>query len=269
MGEHPKCEALIATYGYEGYGRFLRLNELIGRADGCRLDLRRRVFFNQIAGKLRMKPDELREFLAFLADPDECGLVHNDGDILWTDRTHDDLERARATRRAGRERQKRLRNAEQDASNGEEPQSSTEVTRDEVTQHSTAQHSTEQAAAGAGFQPWLQEWARTNPRIRNAPAFVRKVLAEPGRYPDLLEQFEEEQPARASPPPSKPPPPERCDVCGSTTLRETTGVCECRDCGRHFEIEGDVWVADPETGKRPAPDVVEDFEDDCGLREAQ
>lgn len=121
------------------------------------------------------------------------------------------------------------------------------------------------AAAGAEFHAWLKTWAASNPKLRNAPAFVRKVLADPAGYPDLLELYQEHL-GRASPSPPTPPPPETCDTCGSTEFRETTGVRECRVCGRHFELADGEWRADPDTG-RPPPSAFEDdpqtdFEDD-------
>lgn len=251
MGSHPKCQALIAAYGYEGYGRFHRLNELIGRSEGCRLDLRRKVYFNQTAGELRMTPAEFREFIAFLADPDECGLLHNDGDILWTTRVQDALISVRKTRADGRERQQKARqkteNSEPEEDNAAQAESNALPQRDEGTEHIRAEQT--RKAAAAGFQGWLEETIPRRQGIHNPDAFIKAVLKNPTGYPDLLEEFHaQKQPAPAQPPP---PAPRRCDSCGSTSIRQAVAVAECVRCGRHWELSSGVWIPDPETGRAP------------------
>lgn len=236
MGEHPKCEALIAAYGFEGYGRFQRLNELIGRADGCRLDLGRKLYFNQVAGKLRMSPDELRVFINFLADPDECGLLRCEGDVLWTDRTQEALEKTRKTREDGRDRQRRRRSTEQPPDNDEQPESNAEVTRDEGTEQSRAEQTRNAAAADSEFHAWLKRWAEHNPKIRNAPAFVRKALQDPGEISDLIDEYLEEIANRP------PPAPEVCPKCGSTDLDVGPGLVECLSCGHGQVLSRGKWV---------------------------
>ena len=86
---HPKHKALRARYGWEGYGRFWALNEIIARADGCRLDLRRPVIRASFATELGLSDAEMDDFLAFLGDPDLCGLIHYEDGVVTTDRTQE------------------------------------------------------------------------------------------------------------------------------------------------------------------------------------
>jgi hypothetical protein len=237
MGSHPKCKALIAAYGFEGYGRFQRLNELIGNSDGCRLDLTRKVYFNETAGDLRMTPLEFREFIEFLCDEEECGLVHNSGDILWTDRTQDSLEKTRATRQSGRERQNRRRNAELSRGNAEHPGSNGAVTRDDVTEQSRLDKNSSLAADPA-FRPWAKKWAQERDSIDKPAKFVMAVLANPGhqRYAEVFDAYR----AAHSPPPD---PPEKCNTCGSTEIeRDESGAFGCPICGAAFGMVRGRWV---------------------------
>jgi len=73
---------------------------MIGRADGCRLDLSKPFIRCSIAEKLGMTLTEFDELIAFLADPGLCDLLHNDDGILWTDRTEEELKVAVKAREA-------------------------------------------------------------------------------------------------------------------------------------------------------------------------
>jgi hypothetical protein len=90
--ESPKFVALRARFGWPAEGRFWALNGMIGRADGCRLDLSKPFIRCSIAEKLGMTMSDFDEFVAFLADPKLCDLLQNDDGILWTDRTKEELE---------------------------------------------------------------------------------------------------------------------------------------------------------------------------------
>lgn len=113
------------------------------------------------------------------------------------------------------------------------------------------------AAASAQFHVWLKTWAAENPKIRNASAFVRKVLKEPLAYPDIVEQFEAAI-ARASP---RPDPPGTCDVCGSSEIDVDGATAECQACRRMWAYASGTWKPMTGTGKVPVPAVGEDFED--------
>jgi hypothetical protein len=95
---HPKMEALRARFGWQGYGQFWALNEMIAAAPGARLDISRKLNLEATAGKLGMTTDSFHAFLAFLADP-EYDLVNLDeAGILTTDRTQEDYKRIEAGR---------------------------------------------------------------------------------------------------------------------------------------------------------------------------
>lgn len=98
LGETEGAIALIAAYGWAGYGRFNRLRELIGNAPNCRLDLTRKLTLNTIAGKLGMSPDEFQELIGFLTDPDECGLLIDEGGVIFRNEILDDLRRVMKSR---------------------------------------------------------------------------------------------------------------------------------------------------------------------------
>lgn len=100
---HPKLGALRARYGWEGYGRFWALNEMIAAAEECRLDLSRPLIRSSTASRLGLSLDEFEAFLAFLSDPDQCGLVNMLDGVLSTDRTQEDYARVKANREKARE----------------------------------------------------------------------------------------------------------------------------------------------------------------------
>lgn len=116
--DHPKHQALIAVYGFEGYGRFWILNEFIGKAARCMLDISKKRNKATIANKLHMSLSEFDEFIEFLADDEECGLIKIQDGIVWTERTQEDLERVMHTRK----RQADYRSKTNGDSNGSVPE---------------------------------------------------------------------------------------------------------------------------------------------------
>jgi hypothetical protein len=85
------AKALRAQYGFEGYGRFDMLREIIAEQPGARLDLSLKKNRSGYAGELGLKPDEFESFLTFLADPDECGLLHYENGTAWSEDLDKDL----------------------------------------------------------------------------------------------------------------------------------------------------------------------------------
>jgi hypothetical protein len=104
--EHPKHQALIATYGFEGYGRFWVLNEFISKASGCKLDISKKRNRATIANRLNMSIQDFDNFVDFLADDEECGLLCFEDGHIWTDRTQEDLERVMKNREDAASRRK-------------------------------------------------------------------------------------------------------------------------------------------------------------------
>jgi hypothetical protein len=82
---HPKMKALIAEYGYEGYGRFWALNERIAETPGACIDISRKVNRLDLAQELGMSGPKLDNFLKFLSDP-EIDLINLEDGKITTDR---------------------------------------------------------------------------------------------------------------------------------------------------------------------------------------
>lgn len=254
MGEHPKSKALIAVYGFEGYGRFLRLNELIGKASGCKLDLSRKLYLNQVAGELKMSPAQLQQFIDFLADPNECGLLQVVDNVLTTDRTQADLQVAMSSR----ERARRSREGTSRDGAPTVPHEEASVPHDEPESphenHDRPTDRRKEAAAGAEFQSWLKTTAACDRSVRNPAALIRAVIRNPTdeRYAHFFGDFEAERRAASAKAPPPPPPPRRCDACGSTAIRSPLpDSAQCTRCGRMFDLVERVWVPDPATGRAP------------------
>jgi hypothetical protein len=104
---HAKMKALRARFGWTGYGQFWALNEMIAGSPGARLDISRKVVRAAVACELGMTTDALEDLLAFLADPDECGLIDYDSGIVTTDRTQEDYSRTESGRKASKQRYER------------------------------------------------------------------------------------------------------------------------------------------------------------------
>ena len=116
--ENPKLMALRARYGWEGQGRFWTLNELIARADGCRIDLGRAVLKLGIAQKLGLSETDFDALVAFLSDPQQCGLLEQDGSEIWTKRTQEELQSVNEWRELERVRKNRHRDRVEKAREG-------------------------------------------------------------------------------------------------------------------------------------------------------
>ena len=130
---HPKMKALRARYGWTGYGQFWALNEAVAAAPECRLDLGRKVVRAAVACELGLTPDGFEDFLTFLSDPDECGLIAYNAGIITTDRTQEDFARIEPIRQKARERwAKKATSHEVFKTSHEVPESSSEVLTDKI-----------------------------------------------------------------------------------------------------------------------------------------
>jgi len=85
---HPKMQALIAEFGYEGYGRFWALNERIAETSGACIDISKRVNKLALANELNFNGEELDVFLDFLSSPD-IDLINIENDLITTDRINE------------------------------------------------------------------------------------------------------------------------------------------------------------------------------------
>lgn len=77
---HPKFKMLRAKYGWSGEGRFWALNNLIGQAENCLLDLSKKFIKASVADELGMTLEELREYVDYLTKDCEL-LVDNSGSV--------------------------------------------------------------------------------------------------------------------------------------------------------------------------------------------
>lgn len=136
---HAKMKALRARYGWTGYGQFWALNEMIAGAAEARLDLGRKVVRAATACELGMTPEAMDDFLSFLSNVDECGLIHYTDGIITTDRTQEDYDRVAMERSRKRDfgknsAEKRKNSAEKHENSAEAPRNnSTEERRGEET----------------------------------------------------------------------------------------------------------------------------------------
>lgn len=108
--DNPKNQALIAEYGFEGYGRFWALNEFIGKASNCKLDISKKRNKAAIANKLQLSIQEFDHFIEFLADDEECGLLKIEDGFIWTEQTQEDLGRAMSSREAAAKQRNKNKN---------------------------------------------------------------------------------------------------------------------------------------------------------------
>jgi hypothetical protein len=95
---HAKMKALRVRFGWQGYGQFWALNEMIAGSQWAKLDLNRKVVKVSVASELGMTTDALDDFLTYLSDADECGLINYKDGCVTTDRTQEDLVTAMSKR---------------------------------------------------------------------------------------------------------------------------------------------------------------------------
>jgi hypothetical protein len=98
-------KALIAEFGYEGYGRFWVLNERIAESSGALIDISKKVNKLDLAQELGLNNDGLDKFLGFLSDP-EIDLINFENNKITTDRTTELFEKTMENREEERCRKK-------------------------------------------------------------------------------------------------------------------------------------------------------------------
>jgi hypothetical protein len=117
--DHPKMQALIAEYGFEGYGRFWALNERIAAASEAAIDISKKVNKMSLARSLGLNETGIDQFLTYLSDP-EIDLVNISPEgILTTDRTQDDYQITRESREKSRDRMRNKREKDVTPNNGD------------------------------------------------------------------------------------------------------------------------------------------------------
>jgi hypothetical protein len=108
---HPKMKALIAEFGYEGYGKFWALNEKIAEASGAVLDISKKVNKLDLAKELNFDSAGLDVFLKFLSDP-EIDLVNVNNGKITTDRVTEQYDFVISKRKKQREKKAKSENGE-------------------------------------------------------------------------------------------------------------------------------------------------------------
>jgi hypothetical protein len=108
---HPKMKALIAEFGYEGYGKFWALNEKIAESSGACIDISKKVNKLDLAQELYLNNDGLDKFLAFLSDP-EIDLINMKDNIITTDRISELFEQTMEKRENERNRKTKSKGAD-------------------------------------------------------------------------------------------------------------------------------------------------------------
>lgn len=257
---HPKMKALRARFGWAGYGQFWALNEMIAGAPRARLDLSRKVVRAATACELGMTPDGLDDFLGFLSDPDECGLVDYSDGIVTTERTQDDYEKMDAGRRSAQERYTRKKTSpENRETSPEKDETSANFAREtienriELEQNRIKQQPRARAtlvdnfpepgpeAELAAFEAWALGKAK-EAKARNPKAYAKTLMADPSR----LEEFR----ASLAPEPERTsafvPAPGPCDCGGTIRANTFDGIGECTSCHLwyHYDRTFEAWVPD-------------------------
>ena len=272
---HPKFKALRAQYGWEGYGKFWALNEKIGAAERCSLDLSRKVMRASIADDLGFSLIQFDEFIDFLADPEECGLIHKHNSIITTERTQENLTLRSKDRESARKRYQKTTSPEKVETSPEDSNSSPDLRPKSDTKQSKAKqiklNSSMQACTAAagvvdnllaagihappgeteiitanlsehgldpGFIPYAAGESRKRQDIKHPPGFVRTMLGNLRDYPDWIAEYK-------SRPPARDPPPGTCPVCGQPFVKMSTSRAECSDCGIFdYDPVANIWVDD-------------------------
>jgi len=149
---HPKMKALIAEYGFEGYGRFWALNERIAESSGAFIDISKKVNKLDLASELGLDGKGLDSFLAFLSDP-EIDLINLEDNVITTDRVTELFNKTIENREYERDRKKEKKeksknpagnNVFPDGNNGFPDGITAENDTDKTRQDNTKQDNTKQ-----------------------------------------------------------------------------------------------------------------------------
>ena len=102
--DHPKCRVLRQKFGWEGFGKFWALCDIIGNAENCKYDLGKPFNRINLMGRLEFQDDkEMVDFIDFLAS-ENCELIQKEGDFLTTETAQEALGIANTKRERDRER---------------------------------------------------------------------------------------------------------------------------------------------------------------------
>jgi len=264
----PGAKALIAQYGYEGYGRFTALLEIMADQPGARLDLSLKKNRSAYAGELRYTPNEFDAFLAYLSNADECGLIYYENGIAWSDYTDQSYRKVEKKRNEDREdyntrKGKDVQNTE--SGNGKDysdtgintEQSRVEQSREE--QHAREGLPVDNLAQETkhlglmlprkdlellalrmathnldiGFLAFCGRRVSQKRGTKNPRALLKQTLLE---YDDAAEEYLAERSQKA--PTRFAPDPGPCPGCGESLKTDThLAVARCPTCGLWLEYD--------------------------------
>ncbi len=108
-----KCRKLVRRWGYEGYGRWWRLCELLAAEHGHRLDMGDADVAGVVADELGMTLEEVSEFVSYLVE--NSLLKTDDEGHVWSERMAKNsvlFGKKRAAGRAGGKKSRRKANGQ-------------------------------------------------------------------------------------------------------------------------------------------------------------
>ena len=117
---HPKFKMLRAKYGWAGEGKFWALNNMIAKAENCKLDLNEKFLRGAACGDLNFSFEELDEYISFLCN--ECKLIQYEDGVIFTNDTQDCLVDVSSDRISARERYLNRINRQKEAGKTNSPE---------------------------------------------------------------------------------------------------------------------------------------------------
>lgn len=99
---HPKFKMLRVKYGWEGEGKFWALNNMIGLAENCKLDLSRKFVVADILELFKFNQEQFNEFIDYLEK--ECELIEREGNCITTEIVQETFTQAEVKREDSRSR---------------------------------------------------------------------------------------------------------------------------------------------------------------------
>lgn len=113
--EHRKFKKLCGRYNLTGEAQFWRLNNLIGKSDGCLLDIEDEDVFTDVADVLKLNFKQLEEFIAYLY---ECRLIYKVENKITTERCQETLKEVTKNRLKSRTKGKKETTSNSEESTG-------------------------------------------------------------------------------------------------------------------------------------------------------
>jgi len=97
----PRMQALLAEHGFEGYGRYWTLCEIIASSPNAILDISSRIIKLPVARALGLNAEEFDSFIVFLSAPD-IKLIRLENCLVTTDQLQEDYQRVTKKRERDR-----------------------------------------------------------------------------------------------------------------------------------------------------------------------